>query len=134
MKDSHDASRAVLLRLNTISDGGNVDYAQCLVHKWAVVLPDITEGCPYRRVDWPKVIQAADVTLNTLAPGITHAAAVEKVFRAQNPQSTCDETEAALSLITDPIEVNQGDILSNGRHRVCAMRAQGVEIVPGKRT
>lgn len=134
MKDPHDPSRAVLLRLSTISDGGNVHYAQCLPHKWADALPEVAQGCPYRRVDWARLIKAANDTINTLAPKVTYAADVEQAFRAQNPQLNYDETEAALSLTTDPIEVNQGNIISNGRHRVCAMRAQGVKIVPGKLT
>jgi hypothetical protein len=93
-------------------------------HDHAAVLarlaPETLERCWTHTVDWRRV---AAVAVDAVSAG--HDFPSEDAFRALGRSLG----EHLYWLFAEPIFVS-GDRLGNGQHRVCAMKAQGVPLVP----
>lgn len=121
-----DPKQFISLTLAAGDNGGNDRYQQCAVHK-----SEGGDGCPYRSIDWADAIGKAEDVMKVLpAEDVSINSTVEARFDALFPG--CEESlrEAALSILTDPIEVNHSLILGNGRHRICAMQFQRILVAP----
>lgn len=86
------------------------------------------DNCWYHAVGWREVCVAFGELLQTEARNGVVNDIVEKVERVELPFAI--DRDGLLSLALEPITVTQVQ-LTNGGHRLKAMRAQGVRSVPG---
>lgn len=79
-------------------------------------------SCPYHQPDWSRLV-------HILQESLDHADGVDPEL-AKHPeyhQLSRDEKRALYSLMSEPIDCNDRDqSLTNGQHRLCALRAAGV--------
>jgi hypothetical protein len=84
-------------------------------------------ACLYHRPDWPTIVQVA---LELVADGIadgTESAQLGPRITSDERLPPDDRTWLWSLLSMEPIEWDDGDLaITNGQHRLCAMRAAGV--------
>lgn len=83
-------------------------------------------SCPYHQAPWPKLV---NMLLSTIGEGTDD----RPEFTNHPDYAALTEAEKAwlVSLVTDPIYCDDyQEQLSNGQHRLCALRAAGLEVAP----
>lgn len=82
--------------------------------------------CPYHQVDWPTIARLSIAVLARIQEGQRRDLAIREISRRFHLTNR-DQAEL-LSLFIDPISWGFGSPqLSNGQHRVCAMKKAGAE-------
>lgn len=87
---------------------------------------DIRAACEYHQADWPRLVRMLE---ETLADAEDDLLLVET--HPEFDQLSPEDQEWVKALVVDPIKYDDGsDMLTNGQHRLCAMRFAGVVRCP----
>lgn len=90
--------------------------------------PDFS-ACAYHQADWPAIVAVAQHHAELEAESPQDDAALAKVYAAEH--LSVDDRQWAQDLIHDHLWWDQGaKSLTNGQHRLCAMRAANLPYVP----
>lgn len=86
----------------------------------------IRSSCAYHQPDWPRLVRMLEESLATAGDDLPDGSA-----HPEYDQLSPDDQEWLRALVADPIRYDDGsDSLTNGQHRLCAMRFAGVQRCP----
>jgi len=89
--------------------------------------PDDFAACPYHQGDWPAIITAVTAIAAAEERDEDNLDTRPRILDQLNPH----DRHWASQLLADHLWWDQGDThLTNGQHRLCALRAAGVAVVP----